>query len=57
MNNKHWLLDAIDEMEKYAEQNKLQGLVEGLSGVLEVYAAEAMTSREQQNEIISRIQK
>ena len=42
MRENHWLLDAIKEMEEYADANGLQGLVEGLGQVLEVYAAEAM---------------
>ncbi|MFK7865122.1 MAG: hypothetical protein AB8B95_12955 [Pseudohongiellaceae bacterium] len=57
MKNKHWLLSAIEELEDFGKQNNLTGFVEGLAGVLEIYAAEATTNEKDCTEVISRIPK
>ena len=57
MKDNHWLLDTIKEMEKFGEQHNLQGVVQGLGRVLEIYAAEAMPCGEQRSAVISLIRK
>jgi hypothetical protein len=53
----HWLLDAIMEMEEFAEKNSLQGVVEGLGNVLEVYASEAIPQTDVRAAVVSRVRK
>lgn len=57
MNDNHWLLDTIKELEEFGEKQNLQGFVQGLGRVLEIYAAEAMPCGEQRSAIISYIRK
>jgi hypothetical protein len=53
----HWLLDAIMEMEEFADKNNLQGVVQGLGDVLEVYASEAIRQADAREAVISRVRK
>ena len=57
MKDNHWLLDAIKELEEFGDKQNLQGFVQGLGSVLEVYAAEAMPRSEQRSAITSIIRK
>jgi hypothetical protein len=57
MKDNHWLLDTIKEMEEFGEKQNLQGFVQGLGSVLEIYAAEAMPCSEQRSAVISSLRK
>jgi hypothetical protein len=57
MKDNHWLLDTIKEMEEFGEKQNLQGFVQGLGSVLEVYAAEAMPGGEQRSAVVSLLRK
>lgn len=57
MQGTHWLLDAIKEMEEYAEEHQLTGMMEGLGTVLEIYAAEASVHESEYQEVISKLKK
>lgn len=57
MQGTHWLLDVIKEMEAYAEENKLDGMLAGLGTVLEVYAAEASCCETERLKVIEKLKK
>ena len=48
-----WLVDAIKDISEYAREEQLEGVLEGLSLVLETYAIEAGLEKHQQDEVLS----
>ncbi|MEP2029393.1 MAG: hypothetical protein ABJI96_11900 [Paracoccaceae bacterium] len=47
-----WFLNALKDLSEFAEEEKIEGVLEGLSVALETYANEAGVDVDQHNEIL-----
>ncbi len=48
-----WLVDAIKDISYFAREEELEGVLEGLSLVLETYAVEAGLEKHQQDAVLN----
>ncbi len=47
-----WFLDALKDISEFAKQEKIDGVLQGLSQALETYAAEAGVTVDQHDEVL-----
>ena len=53
MQNHHWLLDVVKEMDELSKENNLNGMMTGLQNVLETYAAEVTSNEEERQKVVT----